>query len=115
MSVQSDCTCEHMCPGAVECAAVYIYDENVCHGYCVNVEAAEPATHRTALDGRIDLEVRGASLAQVGRLLAGVTDAEIFVPASRVDERRDVYLQNVSLDAAVRELHLMALVRPDAP
>jgi hypothetical protein len=71
-----------------------------------------PATLKAALDSRIDLNVRGATLAQVGRLLAGITECEIFVPATRIDERRDLYLQDVSLDAAVRELQLMALVRP---
>ena len=112
MSVQSNCTCEKMCPDAIECACVYIYDEDACHGYCVTVAPPEPATLKAALDSRVDLNVRGATLAQVGRLLAGITDAEIFVPAGRVEERRDLYLENVSLDAAVRELQLMALVRP---
>ena len=112
MSVQSDCNCETMCPGAVECACVYIYDEDVCHGYCINKAPPAPATLKAALDSRIDLNVRGATLAQVGRLLAGITECEIFVPATRIDERRDLYLQDVSLDAAVRELQLMALVRP---
>jgi hypothetical protein len=31
---------------------------------------------------------------------------------TRIDERRELYLQDVSLDAAVRELQLMALVQP---
>ncbi len=46
-------------------------------------------------------------------LLADVADAEIFVPADRIDERRELYLDNVSLDTVIRELGLMAVVRPD--
>lgn len=36
----------------------------------------------------------------------------IFVPAGRLDERRELYLKGVSLDTAVRELGLIAVVRP---
>jgi hypothetical protein len=58
------------------------------------------------------LNLRGASLGEVARLLAGIVDAEIFVPAHRLDERRELYLKGVSLDTVVRELGLMAVFRP---
>ena len=95
-------------------AGVYIYDENVGHGYCTSKAPPAPATLKAALDSPIDIDlnVRGATLAQVGRLLASITECEISIPATRIDERRDLYLQDVSLDAAVRELQLMALARP---
>jgi hypothetical protein len=92
-------------------AGVYIYDESVCHGYCASKVPPAPATFKAALGSRIDLNVRGATLAQAGRLLASITECEILGPATRIDERRDLSHQDVSVDAAVRELQLMALVR----
>jgi hypothetical protein len=64
------------------------------------------------LDRRVDLQMRSAPLGAVGKLLAGVTKAEIFVPAGRIDERLDLYLDDASLDEMVRELGLMAVERP---
>ena len=73
-------------------AGVYIYDENVCHGYCTSKAPPAPATLKAALDSPIDIDlnVRGATLAPVGRLLASITECEISIPATRIDERRDL-------------------------
>jgi hypothetical protein len=67
---------------------------------------------KAALDSRVDLDVRGASLAEVGSLVARIADAEIFVPAHQLNQRRELYLEGVSLDTVVRELGLIAVVRP---
>ena len=49
-------------------------------------------------------------------VIAEITNAQVFVPADRLDERRTLYLEDVSLETAVRELELMAVVRPgDGP
>jgi hypothetical protein len=56
--------------------------------------------------------MRDASFGKAGKLLAAIADAEIYVPADRMDERRTLYLQGVSLETVVRELGLMAVVRP---
>ncbi len=112
------CNCRTLCPGAVECALVWIYDSGECHGYCETKVPAATRDHgdavvaKVALDSRIDLDVRGGSLGSVGRLIARVTEAQIFVPADRIDEQRTLYLSDVSLETVVRELDLMALVRP---
>ena len=111
MSVQSDCICEKQCPGAIECACVYTYDNNECHGYCIDA-VPKSKTMKVALDSRIDLNLRGASLGLVGKLLADVADADIYVPGSRIDEKRDLYLEDVTLDSAIRELQLLAMIRP---
>ena len=112
------CNCHTLCPDAVECALVWIYDTGECHGYCETKVPAAKRDHgdavvaKVALDSRIDLDVRGGSLGSVARLIAKVTEAQIFVPADRIDEQRTLYLTDVSLGAAVRELELIAVERP---
>src|SRR5436190_6185810 len=109
------CNCQGLCPDAVECALVWVYDTGECHGYCETKAPAATRDHgdevvaKVALDSRIDLDVRGASLGSVGRLIATITEAQIFVPADRIGEQRTLYLTDVSLDAAVKELELMAI------
>jgi len=56
--------------------------------------------------------MRDASFAKAGKLLAEIADAEIYVPADRMDERRTLYLEEVSLETVVRKLGFMAVVRP---
>jgi hypothetical protein len=67
---------------------------------------------KVGLDRRVNFDMHGASMGEVGSLLAETADAEIYVPAHRIDERRDLYLEDVSLDMVVRQLGLLALVRP---
>jgi len=67
--------------------------------------------NKVGLDRRVNLDMRGASLGEVGSLLAETADAEIYVPAHRIDERRDLYLEDISLETVVRQLGLLALVR----
>jgi hypothetical protein len=68
---------------------------------------------KATLDQVVKLSTRGATLGAVGALLADVTDAEIYVPADRIDERQeDLYLEDVTLDAVIRSFRLMAVVRP---
>jgi hypothetical protein len=49
---------------------------------------------------------------KAGKLLAEIADAEIHVPADRMDERRTLHLEEVSLETVVRELEFMSVVRP---
>jgi hypothetical protein len=113
-----DCNCATLCPGSVECALIWIYDTGVCHGYCDFKAPAARRDHgdavaaKMALDSRIDLTMRDVSLGSVGSLIAKITDAQIFVPADRIDEQGTLYLIDVSINAAVQELELMAVERP---
>ena len=115
----SECSCAVVCPGDDQCACLYTYaDERDPNDHCACIcggplaaSFSEPEV-KSALDRRVDLDLRGASLADVGGLLDGIVDAEIFVPAGRLDERRELYLKGVSLDTVVRELGLIAVVRP---
>jgi hypothetical protein len=53
--------------------------------------------------------MRNASLAEAAQLLVFGTYAEVFVPASRIDERRDLHLESVPLGTVLRELGLTAV------
>lgn len=111
----SECTCAVVCPDSDHCACAYMYaDERDPDDHCECICSApfSELEVKATLDRRVNLNVRGASLGEVGGLLARIVDAEIFVPARQLDERRDMYLEAVSLDTVVRELGLIAVVRP---
>jgi hypothetical protein len=120
-----DCTCAIQCPDYAHCACIYVYDIGLCRVRCSDEAAkalareakvsGDAVTSKAALDARVKLDLRGASLAEAAELLAEVSDAEIYVPAHRLGERRELYLEDVSLDTVIRELKLMAVVRPDGP
>ena len=111
------CNCATICPDYAQCAITWVYELGQCAGTCFGLVSRpdredETLPAKVALDSRIDLDMRGASLGNVGRLIAAITDAQIFVPADRIDECPDLYLQDVPVDTAVRELGLMAVERP---
>jgi hypothetical protein len=120
-----DCVCSNVCPGCATCAAIAILDEKICRIYCTGCPATATrrevsaigaenlaVDNKVGLDRRVNFDMHGASMGEVGSLLAETADAEIYVPAHRIDERRDLYLEDVSLDMVVRQLGLLALVRP---
>jgi hypothetical protein len=111
---QAPCTCEDRCPDCQTCMVWMILEEGVCHGHCTGCTAEAPRSldevaRRFPLDSLVDVEMRGVPLGEAARLLAQGSAAEIFVPAHRLDERRDLYLKAVSLDTVLRELGLMAV------
>jgi hypothetical protein len=112
---EDDCNCASKCPDYAHCVCIYDIKTGKCGYSCsdsvAGVNLSEPVL-KVALDSRVNVRMNGATLAEAGRLLADLTDAEIFVPASQLDERRDLYLMDASLDTVVRELSLMAVVRP---
>ena len=126
MSGPRDCTCIHHCPDYAHCICLYDYKLGVCRVRCHDEAkvklldigddsektGGEQPWRKAALDSHVKLEMRGTSLEVAARLLAEVANAEIYVPAHRLDERRELYLEEVSLDTVVRELGLMAVVRP---
>jgi hypothetical protein len=64
---------------------------------------------RITLERRVAVEMRDASLSEVASLIDRIAAARIYVPADRLEERRTLRLEDVSLAAAVRELELMAV------
>ena len=67
-------------------------------------DAVRPVTREEL----VDFHMRNASLVDAAQLLVSAAYAEIYVPASRINERRDLHLESVPLDAVLRELGLTA-------
>ena|SRR5215470_6685808 len=118
MPTADDCTCANLCPDSADCICIFIEakgeEEAECWVLCSEVRSSDgrrPAK-TVALDSRVNLDMRDASFGKAGKLLAAIADADICVPADRMDERRTLYLQGVSLETVIRELGLMAVVRP---
>jgi hypothetical protein len=117
-----DCTCANQCPDYDHCICIYVHDIGLCRVLCSDDPAkvvardaklsGDAVVSKAALDARVNVDMRGASLAEAARLLAEVTDAEVYVPAHRLDKRRELYLEGVSLDTVIRELKLMAVLGP---
>ena len=90
------------------------------HGYCQWICAGcpNPVPSQVKIrgdrrsitgDDLVDFHMRNASLAEAAQLLVSGTYAEIFVPASRINERRDLHLESVPLATVLRELGLTAV------
>jgi len=114
-----DCNCRFLCSGHPGCIACWVYDIARCVWQCYNPDGTNVYTavtvaedDKVGLDRRVDLRVNGVALGEVGKLLAELANADIYVPADRIDEPQDLYLEDASLDTAVRELNLMAVERP---
>lgn len=70
MSLGGARNCANVCPDYDHFSCVYIYDEGHCHCTCGPGGVTPPElVTKAALDSRVDLDVRGASLAEVGSLL----------------------------------------------
>ncbi len=86
-----------------------------CEVFCTNCTGTPPdpdvtvVPHVVSRDDVVDFDMRNASLGEAAQLLARNAYAEIFVPANRIDERRDMRLESVPLDTVLRELGLMAV------
>jgi hypothetical protein len=99
-------------------AVVWIYEEQICHGLCTDTAQAATRTGehearaRITLEHRVAVEMRDASLSEVASLIGRIADARIYVLADRLEERRTLRLQDVSLAGVVRELDLMAVDWP---
>jgi hypothetical protein len=90
------------------------------HGYCAHIcsGCADPAGPPLKIRGArrpitgddlVDFDMRNASLAEAAQLLVSGPYAEVFVPASRINERRDLHLESVPLGTVLRELGLTAV------
>ena len=114
------CDCDSECPGCLSCAVMLVHDPHGwCESFCGNCPEPLPHTIKGSRrpvmsDDLIDFDMRNASLGEAAQLLARGAYSEIFVPANRIDERRDLRLESVRLDTVLRELGLMA-VEPTEP
>ena len=111
------CDCESECPGCKGCAVAYVLPHGICASLCSGCGGGEP--HKIPLKSRdplrpitrddlVNFDMRNLSLGEAAQLLVGIAYAEIFVPASRINERRDLHLESVPLDTVLRELGLTA-------
>lgn len=105
-----------MCGTCETCIALFVHGAGGgCEVFCETCSGAPPPGHQkvphgsVALDHLVDIEMLNASLGEAAQLLARLAYAEIFVPADRIDERRDMRLESVPLDTVVRELGLIAV------
>ena len=105
-----------MCGTCETCIALFVHGPHGgCEVFCESCSGPAPPGHHkvphgsVALDDVVDIDMLNASLGEAARLLARFAYAEIFVPADRIDERRDMRLESVPLNAVVEELGLMAV------
>lgn len=115
----AECTCGFLCSDQPGCIACWVHGAG-CVWQCYDSSGGDvyhpavivQADEKVELDRRVNLQMHNASLGKAGKVLAEVAEAKIFVPGDRIDERRDLYLEDVPLEEVIRELGLMAQVRP---
>jgi hypothetical protein len=114
--VPGDCNCAQVCPDYGHCACMYIYEEDRC--FCTCQDRPGPLMVQpqfpTRLDDTVNFDLRGASLAEVGSLLADVVDADLYVPAHRLEERQEFFLEAVPLQMVISALGMIAVPRSAA-
>ena len=115
--LSESCSCDGICSGYAHCIAIYVPSAHYCRVYCTDPAKkakshADGTVQRVSLESGVRVEMHDASLGEVGELLAEIANADIYVPADRIHERRTMKPQKVSLESIVRELDLMAVVRP---
>src|SRR4029077_11060031 len=103
------------CPGYKHCACVLVVEdpeegkEGHCRCSCRDTPGASaPLARKATLESRVALDVRGATVGTVARLLASITDAEILVPALAIDQELQLYMGETTLGSALREVGLIA-------
>ena len=118
VDVPGTCNCDELCSDYAHCACLLAPNPGhggYCHCLCDDPDKKakshkEGKVQSLSLDDNVSLEMRDASLGEVGKLIAEVANADIYVPAHRVDERRNLSLREVSIETVVQELDLMAVV-----
>jgi hypothetical protein len=112
-----NCNCALWCPDYDDCACMYTYGSGggcrcICedHPGPAEVEAQFP----TRLDDMVNFDLRGASLTKVGSFLADFVDADLYVPAHRLEERQEFFLEAVPLQMVISALGMIAVPRSAA-
>lgn len=108
------CDCASKCPGSDHCACIKDLKSGVCTCDCnaTGVHLLMAVEQKLNPDALIDLTVKGADLASLGRLFASVSTAEVAVPAMELDKSVTLSLKEVRLDEAAQQAGLI-LRAPD--
>src|SRR5689334_3372798 len=101
------CDCDTACPGSAHCIAIWLYDKGVCWSLCQDATSAAGIDLKQVLDSEVDIEVKAMSLARVAEFLSGRVDAEILVPAARINEAVDLIEKKTYLRAVVEKMGLV--------
>ena len=98
---------------------MYIYEENRCACTCQNRPGPLPLEVQAQfrLDAMVNFDLRGASLSEVGSLLADLVDADLYVPAHRLEESQEFFLEAVPLQTVISALGMLRYreARPGRP
>jgi hypothetical protein len=115
--VPTDCVCAVVCPDYGHCACMYIYEENRCACTCQNRPGPLPLEVQaqfTRLDAMVNFDLRGATLSEIGSLLADLVDADFYLPAHRLEESQEFLLEAVPLQTIISALGVIAVPRSAA-
>jgi hypothetical protein len=86
------------------CGCIYVYDENACVCECFD----SVSSVRMSLSGatRVNVSIAGLPLGQVATLFDRLLARDVLVPASRVQKKVRLKLEDVSLASALNQLGL---------
>ncbi|QXC62245.1 hypothetical protein KSP35_05405 [Aquihabitans sp. G128] len=106
-----DCNCATVCPTSASCIVIYIHDTGECWCACskdaVTLEPFDqPAPVR--LSDRIDVDMRGADLAELGEFLSRRSEVDLLIPAARAADWVEVKAEGITLGDLVEQAGLVA-------
>ncbi len=103
------CDCAGTCPKSAQCIAIYIHDTGECWVLCSKdaiVLAADEA-RKVALDQKIDVDMRGIELAQLGEFLSARAEVDLLIPARNTTDWVDIKAKDITLGDLIEQSGLV--------
>ena len=102
-----NCTCDQMCPSSPDCTCIWIEHLHACIIYCVGGSGPHVLKAKVALDAKVNVTASGTDLAQLAKRLSDVCDAEILVPAARIDDKVALYEKGATIGQILEKVGLL--------
>ena len=101
-----NCTCEHMCPDAADCTCIWYESTHACVFSCSST-LPHLLKVKKAMDETVTVTTRNVELGKFAQLLSQVCDAEILIPAARLEEKLNLYEKGVTIGEVARKVGLV--------
>jgi hypothetical protein len=102
-----NCTCENICPDSPDCTCIWFENIQACVCSCAGAPPPHLLKVKAAMDSKVNVTSRNAKLGKFARFLSEVCEAEILIPAARLDEKLSLYEKGVTIGEVARKVGLV--------
>jgi hypothetical protein len=103
-----NCTCDNICPGSPDCTCIWYEHLAACVCSCAPTSVVEELDEKVDLYARIHVTARDMPLWRLAQQLSSTCDAELLVPAGRIDEKVSLAPQWLTMGALIEKVGLVA-------